>query len=99
MKGKQQVTKLFRKTDKSEIKNLIYFFNIVTIKIGPKNDREYLVKVREFYSSRENKSKIARTRFCLEMFQIIDREPEFFDILTKDLRCMPLMSQIKAKDC
>lgn len=57
------------------------------------------MKLREFYSSLEMKPKIVRTRFCFEMFQVIDREPEFFSILTEDLRCFPVVSQIRAKHC
>jgi len=92
MNPSHKVTKLFKKREKGNVRQLITAFNIITVKIGPKNDREFLVKIREFYSSTEMKAKISRTRFCLEMFQVIDREPEFFSILTEDLRCFPVVS-------
>ncbi len=99
MNPSHKVTKLFKKREPGELRKLITIFNIVTVRIGPKNDRELLVKLREFYSSQEMKPKIVRTRFCFEMFQVIDREPEFFSILTEDLRCFPVVSQIRAKHC
>lgn len=55
---------------------MIEVFNVVTVKVSPATDRAFATKVREFYSNEEMKTKIGRTRFCLDLFQILDYEVE-----------------------
>ncbi len=55
---------------------MIEIFNIVTLKVTPKTDRDFAYKVREFYSNKEMKRRIQRIRFCLELFGFLDYEVE-----------------------
>ena len=51
-------------------------FNIVTIRISPLSNRALVTAVKDFYASPETKPLIERTRFCLDLFDVYDHNPD-----------------------
>lgn len=80
-------------------RSLHELFNIVILKVSPHSDTEFLIKLRDFYSSPEVASKLTRTRFNLDLYDIDDTDPKQEDLLKRCLRAYPKASQIRSKNC
>ena len=98
MKPNWMLSLLFKSLVTRE-RSLHKLFNIVILKVSPQSDPEFLTKVRDFYSSPEVASKLSRTRFNLDLYDIDDTDPKHEDLLKRCLRAYPKASQIRSKNC
>ncbi|CDW75764.1 UNKNOWN [Stylonychia lemnae] len=75
-------------------KNFIMNFNNITVVIYPNTDKDYLLKISEFYT----KFKDSKVRFCLEMFSIDDNKVDHLSIFDY-IKPLPQVTQVKCKNC